>query len=91
MPLLRRRVAGELYVNQAKVSLVLPVTTADGKKQFLYLLGVCTVKKELDTVFPSVYRLTVLYLPMVFHHLHTDKKENKIFLICKEIQKEAVA
>jgi hypothetical protein len=43
MPLLRRRVAGELYVNQAKVSLVLPVTTADGKKQFLYLLGVYIV------------------------------------------------
>ena len=34
-----RRVAGELYVNQAKVSLVLPVTTTEGKKQFLYLLG----------------------------------------------------
>jgi hypothetical protein len=40
-----------------------------------------TVKKVLDTVFPPVYRLTVLYLPMVFHHLHTDKKENKNFLI----------
>jgi hypothetical protein len=39
-------VAGELYVNQAKVSLVLPVTTTEGKKQFLYLLG-NTYKKQV--------------------------------------------
>ncbi len=33
------------------------------------------LKKGLDTVFPSVYRLTGVCLPG-FHHLHTDKKDN---------------
>ena len=36
---LYRRKNSELYVNQAKVSLVLPVTTDTGNKQFLYLIG----------------------------------------------------
>ncbi|XP_023339723.1 fasciclin-1 [Eurytemora carolleeae] len=37
-PLWVRRKNSELYVNQAKVSLVLPVTTDTGNKQFLYLI-----------------------------------------------------
>ena len=65
MPLCFRMISSNLYVNQARVSFTFELQSSEGKKQFLYLIGMKFTNDNKIMPFTSFCHIDSVLEPLV--------------------------